>query len=93
MMKVVSLCEKRQSARVDALREALPPADTKRWVARRKAAVVAAIEAGAISADEACARYGLSDEELSSWRESVARHGVPALFATRLKHYRELEEG
>lgn len=93
MKKVVSLCEKRRSAQVDALRDSLPPADTKRWVARRKAAVVAAIEAGAISAEDALSRYGLSEEELSSWRESVARHGVPALFATRLKHYRELEEG
>lgn len=93
MNKIVSLCEKRRSSNIEALRDALPPKDTKRWVARRKAAVVAALEAGAITESEACARYGLSEEELTGWRDSVARHGVPALFATRLKHYRTTEDG
>jgi hypothetical protein len=41
----------------------LPPVDTKRWVARRKAAVVAAVRSGAIGLEEACRRYGLSGEE------------------------------
>jgi hypothetical protein len=68
----------------------LPPADTRRWVASRKAAVVRGVEAGLITADEACARYGLSAEELDSWRRAVARHGPQALKATAVQRYRQL---
>ncbi len=32
----------------------LPPPDTKRWVARRKAVIVDAVRSGAISLEEAC---------------------------------------
>src|SRR5215472_11492303 len=45
-------------------RHELPPPTTKRWVARRKAAVVAAVLAGVITVEEACRRYQLSEEEL-----------------------------
>jgi transposase-like protein len=66
----------------------LPPPDTKRWVASRKAAVVAAVRQGLISEDEACGRYGLSPEEFESWRAALNEHGVGALRATRLQLYR-----
>ncbi|GIX14264.1 MAG: hypothetical protein KatS3mg118_2223 [Paracoccaceae bacterium] len=66
----------------------LPPPDTKRWVARRKAAVVAAVNGGLISAEEACERYSLSLEELESWRQAVARHGTRALRVTALQKFR-----
>ncbi|MEM9049236.1 MAG: DUF1153 domain-containing protein [Pseudomonadota bacterium] len=66
----------------------LPPADTKRWVARRKAAVVAAVNGGLISEEEACERYGLSLEELNSWRNAVARHGTRALRVTAMQTFR-----
>lgn len=36
----------------------LPPLGTRRWVPRRKAEVVAAMERGVLTADEACERYG-----------------------------------
>tara|TARA_R110000787_G_scaffold8843_16_gene30356 strand:- start:4133 stop:4306 length:174 start_codon:yes stop_codon:yes gene_type:complete len=45
----------------------LPPPDTKRWVVRRKAEVVAAVRAGLISLEDACRRYTLSVEEFASW--------------------------
>jgi transposase-like protein len=45
----------------------LPPANTVRWVARRKAEVVAAVHAGALSMMEACRRYRLSPEEFLEW--------------------------
>jgi hypothetical protein len=45
----------------------LPPPTTIRWVPRRKAQVVAAVLAGALSVPEACRRYGLSPEELREW--------------------------
>ena len=41
----------------------LPPPNTKRWVIRRKAAVVAAVRVGEITVEEACRRYQLSEEE------------------------------
>lgn len=67
----------------------LPPVTTSRWVARRKAAVVTAVEAGLIDAEEACKMYGLSMEELESWCEAMARHGTRALRATSLQDYRQ----
>jgi hypothetical protein len=45
----------------------LPPLTTRRWVARRKAEVVAAVHAGMLSALEACRRYRLSPEEFLEW--------------------------
>jgi len=67
----------------------LPPADTRRWVASRKAVVVKAVTAGLISADEACRRYGLSAEELEAWCAAVARHGEQALKATAVQRFRQ----
>ena len=69
--------------------ETLPPPDTIRWVARRKAEVVAAVRGGLLSLEEACARYGLTTEELLSWERAVERHGLPGLRATRIQHYRD----
>ena len=47
--------------------EHLPPPNTKRWVVRRKAAVVAAVRSGGITVEEACRVYQLSEEEFLSW--------------------------
>jgi hypothetical protein len=66
----------------------LPPPDTKRWVVRRKAAVVAAVKNGAITLDEVCRRYNLSAEEFLSWQEMIDKHGVRGLRVTRLQDYR-----
>jgi Protein of unknown function (DUF1153) len=68
----------------------LPPPGTKRWVARRKAAVVAAVRSGAIAFEEACRRYELSEEEFLSWERGIETHGVPGLRSTRLQIYRDL---
>ncbi len=66
----------------------LPPPDTKRWVIRRKAEVVAAVRGGLLSLDEACARYGLSVEEFLSWQMSIDRGGLSALRTTRIGEVR-----
>jgi hypothetical protein len=66
----------------------LPPPNTKRWVIRRKAQVVEEVRSGAISLDEACARYSLSVEEFLSWRHAITNHDVRGLRATRVKKYR-----
>ena len=67
----------------------LPPANTTRWVVRRKAAVVEAVSAGSISLDEACRRYTLSVEEFQSWMKAMDRHGLRGLRITRLQEYRD----
>lgn len=66
----------------------LPPPDTKRWVIRRKAEVVAAVRNGVITLEEACDRYTLSVEEFLSWQRAIDRHGLRGLRATRVQHYR-----
>ena len=66
----------------------LPPPDTKRWVASRKAAVVAAVRQGLLTEEAACERYGLSAEEFESWRVALDEHGVGALRTTRIQLYR-----
>ncbi|MGH7091622.1 MAG: DUF1153 domain-containing protein [Stellaceae bacterium] len=68
--------------------DALPPTDTKRWVIRRKAEVVAAVRAGVITLEDACKRYTLSVEEFLNWQRLVDSHGLPGLRVTRLQDYR-----
>ncbi|MCB1970811.1 MAG: DUF1153 domain-containing protein [Geminicoccaceae bacterium] len=69
--------------------ETLPPPDTRRWVARRKAEVVAAVRAGLLTFEEACERYNISAEEYSSWERAIDRHGMGGLRVTRLQEFRE----
>jgi len=71
--------------------ESLPPPETKRWVIRRKAEVVAAVRAGVLSLEEACQRYAISLEEFLSWQRLVDSHGLPGLRVTRLQDYRSLD--
>jgi len=70
----------------------LPPPDTKRWVIRRKAVVVAAVRGGLITLDEACRRYALSVEEFLSWQRAIDKHGLPGLRTTRIQLYRDVDE-
>ena len=67
----------------------LPSPDTKRWVARRKAEVVAAVRNGVLTLEEACRRYHLTVEEFQSWQAMIERHGVRGLRVTRIQQYRE----
>jgi hypothetical protein len=50
----------------------LPLPDTKRWVIRRKAAVVAAVRDGLLSLEEAGDRYAMSSDEMTSARVSAS---------------------
>lgn len=70
----------------------LPPANTRRWVVRRKAEVVAAVNGGLLSIDDVLERYGLTLEEFASWQRAVDRSGMQGLRVTRIQHYRELYE-
>jgi hypothetical protein len=68
----------------------LPPDDTRRWVASRKAAVVRGVMSGLIPRSEALERYALTEEEFDTWCLAVVRHGEKALKTTRLQSYRQL---
>jgi len=66
----------------------LPPPNTTRWVIRRKAEVVAAVEGGLLTLEEACRRYRLTREEFESWVQTYHQHGLQGLRTTRLQRYR-----
>jgi len=65
----------------------LPLPDTKRWVIRRKAEVVAAVRGGLLSLEEACSRYALNSDEILSWQHCIDRFGIAGLRTTRTQFY------
>lgn len=86
-----------QAARVDFVigpdghpmtRNELPLPNTKRWVIRRKAEVVAAVRGGMLTLDEACTHYGISTEEFLSWQRAIDAYGLTGLRVTKLQQYR-----
>lgn len=66
----------------------LPPPETKRWVARRKAEVVAAVRAQLLTLEEACKRYNLSMEEFTCWEAAIDKYGLGGLRVTRIQDFR-----
>ena len=68
----------------------MPPENTRRWVASRKAAVVRGVLYGLITQDAALRRYGISQEEFTEWVRAVSEHGEDALKATSVQKYRQL---
>jgi hypothetical protein len=71
----------------------LPPPNTKRWVIRRKAEVVAAVRGGLLSLEKARSRYALTSEEFLSWQYRVDRYGLAGLRTTRTQFYRGARVG
>lgn len=59
----------------------LPPKNLKRWVARRKADIVAAVEDGLLTETEARASYNISREEFSAWLGAYQSNGAAGLRA------------
>jgi hypothetical protein len=57
-------------------------------VIRRKAEGVAAVRGGLLSLDDACERYGLTNEEFLAWQQSIDRYGMAGLRTTRIQQYR-----
>lgn len=70
----------------------LPSRNTKRWVTRRKAQVVYAVQAGLIRLEDACERYSLTPEEFASWQTMIKKHGIGGLRITRLTQYRKSDK-
>jgi transposase-like protein len=65
----------------------LPPPNTRRWVPRRKAAVVAAVSSGMITIEEACRRYHMSEGEFFAWRRAFENFGIRGLRAGRIQQH------
>jgi hypothetical protein len=72
--------------------EGLPPPGVTRWVIRRKAQVVEAVQAGMLTIEEVCERYSVSVEEFRSWQRSFERHGLYGLRTTRSQIYRDRKQ-
>jgi hypothetical protein len=70
------------------LKEGLPPPNTRRWVVRRKAAVVVAVKTGTITIDQACQVYQLTEEEFLSWKHAFETHSLAGLRTTWIQQYR-----
>lgn len=70
----------------------LPPSNTVRWVVRRKAEVVSAVDGGLLTIEEACEHYDLTLEEFASWQRGVERSGMNGLRITRSQQYRDQYE-
>ncbi|HUY69175.1 MAG TPA: DUF1153 domain-containing protein [Alphaproteobacteria bacterium] len=85
-VKIVRLSDRQKEL------DKLPPPETRRWVMRRKAQVVAAVRSGLLTFEEACQRYRLSEEEFKCWIALLDRHGLRGLRATRVQEYRPAEE-
>jgi hypothetical protein len=66
----------------------LPPPGTRRWTARRKAALLAAVEAGLLSMEETCSSYSLTIEEFLSWQLRIEQHGLVGLQTRKIKQHR-----
>ena len=65
----------------------LPSENVRRWTARRKAAVVNAVNVGEVTREEICRRYQISIDELLSWQRDYESHGLHGLRSTRLQIY------
>jgi hypothetical protein len=81
---VAKASSRRKPIKIDEL----PPPGITRWVIHRKAQVVAAVQAGALSLEEVCERYSVSVEEFQAWQRTLQQHGVYGLRTTRSQIYR-----
>ena len=57
-------------------------------MARRKAAVVAAVSSGMVTLEEACRRYQMSEEEFFAWQRAFETFGLLGLRASRVQQHR-----
>lgn len=70
----------------------LPSPKNTRWIAHRKAELVAAVAGGLLTVDEVCDRYSIDLEEFVSWQRGIDRLGMRGLWVTRTQEYRDLFE-
>lgn len=65
----------------------LPQPGVVRWVTRRKALVLGAVDAGLLTETEVFDRYGITHTELDVWRSKANEGGRAALRETRIQDY------
>jgi hypothetical protein len=70
--------------------ENLPLPNTARWVPRKKAEIVAAVQGGLLSLSEACDRYALTLEEFTAWQDAIDLFGLQGLRLTHSRGYRQV---
>jgi Protein of unknown function (DUF1153) len=70
----------------------LPPPETARWGAVRKATVVRGVQAGLLTLEEAYVRYSISADEFAMWEGRLARHGIRGLRVHGLRDLRSAGE-
>jgi len=73
-------------------RASLPARDTKRWIAHRKAELVAAVDGGLLTIEEVLQDYNIELEEFVSWQRGIDRLGMRGLWVTRSQKHRDLFE-
>jgi hypothetical protein len=66
----------------------LPAPGTRRWVIRRKAAIVAVVRGGLLSLEEARGRYVLTAEEFLAWQDSINHFGLAGLRVSAIQKHR-----
>lgn len=59
-----------------------------RWTPGRKACLLELIRRGALTADDACQRYGIDPDELASWQSRMASFGAEGLAINKLQELR-----
>jgi transposase-like protein len=69
--------------------DSLPPPNTARWTARRKAEVIAAIKGKLLTRAEALKRYGWTESELSYWMDALQKFGLDGLKVTKVAEHRQ----
>jgi hypothetical protein len=66
-------------SRSPAVGAGAPPPRPERWLPQRKAEVVAAVDGGVLSLDDALERYALTIEEYLGWQRSLRDGGIAGL--------------
>lgn len=66
----------------------LPSPKVRRWVPRRKAEIVCAVQGGLLTAAVVKDQYGVSTDELAEWTSLYNDFGVEGLRTTRVQNYR-----
>ncbi len=70
--------------------DSLLGSNTTRWVTSRKSQLIAAINGGLLTIEEASRRYRLTLDELTEWQTAFERHGPKGLKATLVQQFRHI---
>ena len=71
----------------------LPASNPGRWVARRKAEIVVAVEGGLLDMNDACSRYQISHEEFITWDRAYRVSGLRGLRAANILRVANPDQG